>query len=370
MLVCLSTNGPLVYRGGTPPVRLLVATLDGIVIVERSSLDQPWRITGSALEGKHVSSLMFEPQHRGLFAGIHDGGLYFSPDKGTTWEPRSNGLTIEHVFSLGYVTELESVALYAGTEPVSLFSSNDYGKTWRELPALARVPGSDKWSFPGPPQIPHTKSFAFDPRDAKTFYACIEQGALLKTVDAGVSWHEIDSYSRADDVWYRDVHRLTLRPSNADEFFLTTGVGLYHSTDAGTNWRHLTDRSFRIGYPDHLVFSPSDDRVMFMSGAVLDPTSWRRSKQAKGTVLRSRDLGRNWEPANDGLPVDARANIEALCLYSYPGGFSLFAGNTEGEVYCSEDAGERWSRIASGLKPISKGGHYRLVTDPAVNAAG
>jgi hypothetical protein len=50
-----------------------------------------------------------------------------------------------------------------------------------------------------------------------------------------------------------------------------------------------------------------------------------------------------------------------MCLASHLRGFALFAANTDGEVYCSEDGAESWTRIAVGLAPISKVGHYRNV---------
>ena len=37
---------------------------------------------------------------------------------------------------------------------------------------------------------------------------------------------------------------------------------------------------------------------------------------------------------------------------------------TDGEVYSSADAAESWTLIGQGLTPISKSGHYRIVTDP------
>jgi hypothetical protein len=50
-----------------------------------------------------------------------------------------------------------------------------------------------------------------------------------------------------------------------------------------------------------------------------------------------------------------------MSIVHHGGGFTLFAGNTDGEVFISEDEGAQWSRIAAGLAPISKLGHYRLV---------
>src|ERR1035437_6263852 len=102
MTVCLSTNGPSVFHADAPPTKLLVATVTGVDVLERAGAGNPWRVVGHVLDGKHVSALMIEPKHAGIFAGIHNGGLYFSGDDGATWERRSQGITIEHVFSLGY----------------------------------------------------------------------------------------------------------------------------------------------------------------------------------------------------------------------------------------------------------------------------
>lgn len=358
MLACLAPNGQNVFRGSSPCTRLLVGTLSGLAVLERSGPGSSWTVASKKLDGLHISSMAYEPKHRGLFAGVHGGVVYFSSDEGLTWEPRSRGLTIEHVFSLAYAEPPSGVVIYAGTEPASLFKSHDQGQSWQELGALKGVPGTDKWSFPAPPHSGHTKTLAFDPRDHNHIYAGVEQGALLETTDGGNTWRELDDYSKPDDAVYKDIHQVLLRPSNPDEIFMTGGMGLYHSADGGRTFEHLTGRDFRIGYPDQLVFSPEDDRVLFMSGSSKSPGSWRQSHHASATIMRSSDSGRTWEPAGRGLPEDMRANIEAMAAYSWPSGYALFAGNTDGEIFCSEDKGESWTTIAQ-LPPVSKGGHFR-----------
>jgi hypothetical protein len=47
-----------------------------------------------------------------------------------------------------------------------------------------------------------------------------------------------------------------------------------------------------------------------------------------------------------------------MTLVSYPGGFTLFLGNTDGDVYASEDGGDSWAKIAHGIGPVSKGNHF------------
>lgn len=359
MAVYLSTNGPTQSTSDAPPRRLLVATTHGINVIERQGVSSPWETTGRVLEDKHVSALMEVPRGGGIFAGVHNGGLYHSADDGRTWQRRSDGITIEHVYSLGYREHADGVTLYAGTEPVSLFRSRDNGLHWEHLPAIGTVPGHEKWTFPPPPHLAHTKSFKFDERDPDTFFVTVEQGALLQTRDGGQTWREIDSFYRADDKWYKDIHRVVSHPSNPDELYMVTGMGAYRSGDGGATWDSLTGLDFRIGYPDQLIFAPDGSDVLFMSGAERDPSSWRTSHQAHGTVMRSRDRGRTWEDASQGLPQKTRANIEAFNAAVYPGGYLLFAGNTDGEVYASENGGDSWQQIAAGLKPVSKGGHFR-----------
>jgi photosystem II stability/assembly factor-like uncharacterized protein len=361
MLACLSPNGQNVNRGDAPPTRLLVATLRGINRLERASPGAAWTDRGRALDVQHCSSLALEPRRGGIFAGMHSGGLYFSPDGGQTWEPRSRGITIDQVFCVGYAYHGDKIVLYAGTEPASMFRSDDYGLSWTEQPGVKETKGREKWSFPSPPHHAHVKMMTVDPRDPNVIYAGVEQGDLLKTTDGGTTWHVLDDYSKPTDWTYRDIHQVVVHPSNSAELYMTTGMGLYRSLDAGETWTLLVDNSFRIGYPDHLLVSPLDHDTMFMAGARENPGEWRKTHRADGTIVRTGDRARSWTDASRGLPEDGRANVEAMSLADYPGGFTLFAGTTDGEVFASEDAAQSWTRIAAKLAPVSKSNHYRAV---------
>jgi len=368
MYACLSPNGQMRYSSAAAPTLLFVATAKGVAILERASPDRAWRLRGTALDGHHISTMASLPGEAGLLAGTHGDGLYFSADHGRSWEARDQGIRHRDIYTIAAIERAGSTVLYAGTEPAALFRSTDGGKSWVELPAIREVPDTEQWTFPGPPHIAHTKMLAFDPRDPDTFYAAIEQGALLKTTDGGRSWREFSSYSRADDRAYRDVHQILLVPSRPQRMFMTTGVGLYRSEDGGEAWERLTGPEFRLAYPDHIALSP-DENTIFMSGAATDPGVWRRSHYAGTAIVRSRDGGRSWEILKRGIPDSARGNIEAMSLADHASGFSLFVGNTDGEVYASEDGGDTWSLIAHALGPVSKGNHFVPLRDPGQEAA-
>ncbi len=360
MLACLSPNGLNRFSGPYAPVRLLVATESGVSVLERESAKGAWRLAANTLAGSHATTLTTLPGQAGVFAGTHGDGVFFSIDGGATWEPRNEGLKIKDVYSVASVVRKGETIVYAGTQPAALFESRDLGGTWTELPGLRQVPGTEHWTFPAPPRIAHTKMLVFDPRTPERFYAAIEQGALLKTEDGGRTFRELDSYSRPDDRAYRDIHQVMVVPSEPETVYMTTGVGLYKSGDGGESWDRLTGPEFRLAYPDHIVLSP-DERTLYMTGARKDPGEWRRSHIADTAIVRSRDGGRSWEVLQQGFSVLPRANIEAMTVASYPGGFTLFVGDTDGAVHASEDGGTTWSRIADALGPVTKGDHAALL---------
>lgn len=365
MTACLSPNGRDVYASNSPPARLLVGTSEGVVELKRQAAGEPWATTDRALQGRHISSLLLEPTQGGLFAGVHAGGLYASFDGGRTWAAKTRGLRVEHVYSLASTERDGQVVLYAGTEPARLFQSTDYGENWEDVSSLREVPGTERWEFPSPPHIAHVKDITFDPQDSRIIYVSVEQGALLKSTDAGQSWRELAGYYSPDDETYKDVHRLKVVPSDPDSLYLVGGLGLYCSEDGGETWERRTARGgFRVGYPDAFQISPLDNNGVFMAGARDNPGTWRTSHFADSCIVRSRDAGRSWEIL-EGLPRPLRANIEAMSLEVWPQGYALFAGTTDGEVFLSEDEGESWSLVASGVPPVSKGTHYAPLSVPA-----
>lgn len=360
MITCLSPNGPMVHS--TAASRLLVGTMRGVAVIDRDRNANRWNLSDVTLTGHHVSAVLFEPTRGGVFAGTHDGGLFFSADRGQTWAAVAAGLTLRNVFSLQCVSRGDELTLLAGTEPVMLFSSADYGRSWHAHSAIGALPGRDKWTFPAPPHVAHLKSIAVHPAEPDVYYACIEQGALLKSTDAGDTWREITTYVSPDDRWYRDIHKVVPVASNPRRIFMSTGVGVYRSDDGAASWRKLTGTDFPIGYPDHLIVSPRDEDTVFVAGASTSPNVWRETHAAKSVVMCSRDGGASWITRSNGLPVGGRAAIEAMSVAIDGDRYELFVANTDGEVYASDDEGAHWSIIATGLAPVSKSVHAKYLT--------
>ncbi len=364
MLAILSCNGGTVTHGDGPATRLLVATLHGVRVLEREGAHAPWRAGRVALADHHVSAVLFEPVSGKVFAGCHyDGGLWMSDDLGDSWEQVGNGLESRHIYTIAAQPLADHVRLWLGTEPPMLYASDDLGGSWAAKPGMLKVANTDKWTFPPPPHVAHVKNIAFHPARPDDIFICIEQGALLRSRDAGETWHDVTGYESSADFFYNDNHRVIFKPSDPDDFVMNGGEGLYRSCKG--EWTHLTTRDDRIGYPDAMFRDPHDERTLIMGGPQNAPRLWREQEtpMADPTVLRSTDDGVTWHLLGEGLPRIV-GNIEGMGMHVHGDGYSLYAGTATGEVFHSDDRGEHWSLLADHLPPISKGGHYRwFLTD-------
>ncbi|HEY2987772.1 MAG TPA: hypothetical protein VGL11_08600 [Candidatus Binatia bacterium] len=358
MFICLSPGGQTTTVGEAPRKTLLVGTADGIFAFARNG--GSWTPQETFLPGEHISALLFEPSSRTLFAGTYGQALYASKDFGRNWEKRYRGLEGSEIYTLACQKVGGGARLYAGTQPAHLFYSDDLGQNWTELPGLRQVPGVEKWTFPGPPHQAHVKSLAFDPRRAETLYAAVEVGGFLKSEDGGNSWTTVSGLNP-------DAHRVLVPPSDPGKVYLimpTTNcgpediAGVCVSNNGGASWANLTPRDFRIGYVDPFLVHPLNGRLMFTAGAKTGPGSWRKLHTADARIARSRDGGKGWEVLHDGLPEHMRGNVEAFSMDVWNGGFALFAGTTDGEVFYSADEGDHWEKIIQGIGPVSKAHHH------------
>jgi photosystem II stability/assembly factor-like uncharacterized protein len=246
-------------------------------------------------------------------------------------------------------------AVYAGIEDAALFRTTDAGATWQELPGLRTHESGPNWHPGAGGLCLHT--ILLDPRDPARMFVAISAAGAFRTGDGGVTWRPINRGLRSEGIpdptaeVGHCVHRLAMHPSRPNVLFMQKHWDVMRSDDAGDSWHEVsgtlpTDFGFAIDVhahePDTIYVVPikSDSEHFPIDG--------------KLQVFRSRTGGNEWEALTKGLPQrDCYVNVlrDAMAVDGLdPCG--IYFGTTGGQVYASSDAGDSWTPIVRDLPPV------------------
>jgi hypothetical protein len=353
-MILLSNGGTNQHRSAQRSDTIAIGTVDGVTVLERSGGN--WTTKHRALAGVSVSAVT-ALEDGTLFAATHGVGVARSEDGGLTWAWTNEGIDRFDLWSARAGRLMGREVVCVGSLPAHVFISEDRGKRWRELAGLRNVPSASQWCFPPPPRIGHVKDIVID---GDRLWVGIEIGALLVSSDFGESFTDLHVDPRPVEC---DIHRILLHPRRPDRIIVANGiVGVMSSDDGGATWRK-NPMPPEANYPDAMVVHPDDPDLVFLSAGVGWPSHWYKIGRARGKIARSRDGGMSWERLLGGLPDGQRALFSALTIETWPGGYSLHAVDTDGQVFESLDGGDHWTIIAD-VPPVSKGEFHRgLVRD-------
>ena len=317
----LSPNGPGLNQGDGPPARLVAATLEGVVTLERDGTGCAWGTTARSLNQRHVGALVYEPVSGKLFAGAHaDGGLWVSDDgAGANWRALTNGLDRPHIYTLNARRIGDAVTLFLGTSPAALYRSRDRGLSWEKLPAAF----PDECMFVHKPRV---TQILFDPLEKDTVWAGVEIGGVWRSTDGGDSWSP-----RNDGLISEDIHGLAVVGRGGRKLFATTNKGLHVSTDDGATWRQqVLDSPWQ--YTRAIL--PANGAVFLANG--------NGPPGSTGRLLRSADDGESWRDV--GLP--GALNSTPWCIATNPADRDLmFVLTNLGQMFRSTDGGATWTKL-------------------------
>ncbi len=244
--------------------------------------------------------------------------------------------------------------VYAGVEDAALFRSTDAGQTWSELPALRSQQGA-AWCPGAGGMGLHT--ILLDRSNPQRMFVAISAAGVFRTDDAGVSWRSANRGLRSDfmpnptaEVGHC-VHRIAMHPARPNVLFMQKHWDVMRSDDAGDSWHEVsgnlpTDFGFPIDVHAH-----EPDTVYVVP---IKSDSEHYPPEGKLRVYRSRTGGNDWEPLTNGLPqANCYVNVlrDAMAVDSLDK-CGVYFGTTGGQVYASSDSGDHWSPIVSHLPAV------------------
>lgn len=303
--------------------------------------------THLSLAGKGIMCVAADPvdPHR-LYAGGYEHGLFRSLDGGHTWDDVSAGLEHKAVLSLA-ISGIDRPdgrgVVYAGTEPTTLYRSSDDGATWRDTPALGKLPSAPTWSFPPRPWTHHLRWIALHPTDPQTLYVGVELGGVMVTRDGGVTWEDRKPGSQFD------AHALATHPLAPERVYEAAGGGVAVSADAGQTWRPADDGMDRH-YAWGIAVDSADPDLWYVSASFSARQAHGRSGDAQGVLYRKRGTAPWQALGGDGSGIPRPLPWMPYALVAprgQPG--SLIVGLQDGALLLSDDAGDTWRTVDTGL---------------------
>ncbi|TLY14768.1 MAG: hypothetical protein E6K84_01615, partial [Thaumarchaeota archaeon] len=121
-----------------------VGTQTGGYLLVSDSSPKGWKRVGPFLKGESVNSISFDSKNGIFYAASLTEGVFTSKDFGKTWRPSSRGLHVRKVWTIE-VDPNKPANLYAGTHYGHLFRSNDGGENWSEVAGLHGAPKRNDW---------------------------------------------------------------------------------------------------------------------------------------------------------------------------------------------------------------------------------
>ena len=382
-------------------VRVLVGTRKGAFILTSDGKRDNWKVSGPHFAGWEIYHLkgstadpnrIYASQTSGWFGQIiqrsDDGGKsWFQPGTppGETTGPggqpkgESNKFVYDaspetgkpltthmwydgtqHPWEFKRVWHLEPSlsdpnTVYAGVEDAAIFKTTDGGVSWKELPGLRGHGTGPKWQPGAGGMCLHT--ILLDPKNPNRIYIAISAAGAFRTDDGGNTWTPINRGLVSQYIPDPNaevghcVHHVALHPSKPDTLFMQKHWDVMRSDNAGTQW-HEVSGNLPTDFGFVIDVHAHEPETIYVVPITSDGLHYVH--EGKLRVYRSRSGGNEWEPLSKGLPQqDCYVNIlrDAMAVDTLDS-CGIYFGTSGGQVYVSPNAGDSWSPIVQNLPAV------------------
>jgi len=245
--------------------------------------------------------------------------------------------------------------VYAGVEDAALFRSSDGGRTWHELAGLRGHGSGPHWQPGAGGMCLH--SIIIDSTNPDRIFIAISAAGAFRTDNGGKTWLPINRGLHSQYIpdptaeVGHCVHHIAMHRSRPGILFMQKHWDVMRSDDAGDSWHEVsgnlpTDFGFVIDVHAH------EPNTIYVVPIKSDSEHFPPDGQLR--VYRSRTGGNDWEPLTQGLPQnDCYVNVlrDAMSVDSLDQ-CGVYFGTTGGQVYASADAGDTWTAIVRDLPAV------------------
>ncbi|HEY6248174.1 MAG TPA: hypothetical protein VIX17_29840 [Pyrinomonadaceae bacterium] len=258
---------------------------------------------------------------------------------------------------------------YMGVASGGLFRTTDSGATW--------VPLTD-----GKVPLGSTGCVAVSESDPNVIYlgtgsdsvrSNVSTGrGIYKSTDAGQTWKFIGLYNAGQ------IGAVRVHPTNpnivwvsavGDIFKSNEERGVFKTTDGGQTWRKVLFLSDKVGAMD-VELQPGNPDVVYAWLSLLERKPWTIiSGSLEGGFYKSTDGGEHFAKITNGLPGELIGKANLAVTPAKPDRiYALVEAKPGGGLYVSNDAGQSWMLVNSQASLIQRPFYYTTLGADPVNA--
>jgi len=284
---------------------------------------------------------------RTIYVATDRAGVLVSRDRGLTWRAAADGLAGRSVRCLSIVSATPTILL-AGTAQNGVFRLEGDGGAWSEAnKGLAKTGDS----------FPLCRALSRTDGEPRIVHLGTGDG-LYESDNLGGKWSRVKGLPEVE------ITSIAHLAGLASALLVGAGNALYRSDDRGGSWESLLTGGL----------------IEKILGLATDPRNADRMFLAAGAagLLRSLDGGRNWSRMNVGPGAGQEGSGSAplvsigTVIINPANPVIVYAGDTAGHVYASQDGGDQWRAAGFGAAGNAGGGagFLRMDASGALYAGG
>lgn len=242
------------------------------------------------------------------------------------------------------ITVEKQVNLYVGTAGGGIWKSQNGGlsfapifdKYCQSIGALAIEPGNGKVVYAGTGESNMRNSVSIGV-------------GLYKTTDGGSNWQKLglDSTEHISKIIIDPADKKTIYVSAPGPLWHDSPHrGLYKSTDAGKTWQKVWFVNEQTGCAD-IAIHPQQTNILLASSWQFRRKPYAFNSGGTGSGLfKSEDGGKNWRKLTNGLPDGILGRIVISLNPSQPNQVLAIVEAANPGLYISNDLGESWKKLS------------------------
>src|SRR5690349_3824969 len=256
---------------------------------------------------------------------------------------------------------------YMGVASGGLFRTTDSGATWTPI-TDGKVP------------LGSTGCVAVADSDPNVIYlgtgsdgvrSNVSTGrGMYKSTDGGETWKFLGLYNAGQ------IGAVRIHPTNpnivwvsatGDVFKANSDRGVFKTTDGGVTWRKVLFISDTVGAMD-VELQPGNPGIVYAWMSRLERKPWTIiSGSREGGFYKSTDGGEHFTQITNGLPHELIGKANLAVTNAFPDRiYALVEAKPGGDLYRSDDEGRTWSLINSRPSLIQRPFYYTtLGADPS-----